>query len=95
MDDKYLKKLEARYRVASKQEKTGILGEFVKTTGYHRKNPAAVLNGRQETRLLGPAQSDGEMVITPSTLNMETATPPDRTLAFAPYLGEQGTLWVG
>jgi len=53
MDEKYLKQLKARYRRASKQEKTGILDEFVKTTGYHRKHATAVLNGRRE-RVQGP-----------------------------------------
>jgi hypothetical protein len=52
-DDKYLKQLQARYRKASKKEKTGILDEFVKTTGYHRKHAIAVLNGRRE-RVRGP-----------------------------------------
>jgi hypothetical protein len=52
-DDTYLRQLQARYRKASKQEKSGILDEFVKTTGYHRKHATAVLNGRRE-RVRGP-----------------------------------------
>jgi hypothetical protein len=52
-DDKYLKQLQARYRQASKKEKTVILDEYVKTTGYHRKHATAVLNGRRE-RVQGP-----------------------------------------
>jgi hypothetical protein len=52
-DDKYLKQLQARYRQASRKEKSGILDEFVKTTGYHRKHATAVLNGRRE-RVTGP-----------------------------------------
>jgi hypothetical protein len=52
-DDTYLKQLQARYREASKTEKSGILDEFVKTTGYHRKHATAVLNGRRE-RVAGP-----------------------------------------
>jgi hypothetical protein len=52
-DDKYLKQLQARYRKASKKERTAILDEFVKTTGYHRKHAIAVLNGRRE-RVQGP-----------------------------------------
>jgi hypothetical protein len=32
-DDRYLKQLQARYRKASKNEKTVILDEYVKTTG--------------------------------------------------------------
>lgn len=52
-DDTYLKQLQARYRKASKQEKTIILDEYVKTTGYHRKHATAVLNGRRE-RVQGP-----------------------------------------
>ena len=52
-DDRYLKQLQARYRKASKNEKTVILDEYVKTTGYHRKHATAVLNGRRE-RVRGP-----------------------------------------
>jgi hypothetical protein len=52
-DDKYLKQLQNRYCIASKTEKTLILDEFVKTTGYHRKHAIAVLNGRRE-RVQGP-----------------------------------------
>lgn len=64
-DDKYLKQLRARYRQASRKEKSCILDEFVKTTGYHRKHATAVLNGRRE-RVQGPirrprrAQCGGE-----------------------------------
>jgi hypothetical protein len=52
-DDTYLKQLQARYRRASKKEKTVILDEYVKTTGYHRKHAIAVLNG-QRKRVRGP-----------------------------------------
>jgi len=52
-DGTYLKQLQARYRRASKKEKTIILDEYVKTTGYHRKHATAVLNGRRE-RVKGP-----------------------------------------
>jgi hypothetical protein len=52
-DDKYLKRLQARYRKASRKERSVILDEFVKTTGYHRKHATAVLNGRRE-RVHGP-----------------------------------------
>jgi hypothetical protein len=52
-DDKYLRQLQARYRQASKKEKSRILDEFAKTTGYHRKHATAVLNGRRE-RVQGP-----------------------------------------
>ena len=52
-DDKYLNQLRIRYRKASKKERTAILDEFVKTTGYHRKHATAVLNGRRE-RVQGP-----------------------------------------
>jgi len=54
-DDKYLKKLQARYRQANRKEKSRILDEFVKTTGYHRKHATAVLYARLE-RLKGPIQ---------------------------------------
>jgi hypothetical protein len=53
MDDKYLKQLQVRYRKASRKERSAILDEFVKTTGYHRKHAIAVLNGRRE-RTQGP-----------------------------------------
>jgi hypothetical protein len=52
-DDKYLRQLQARYRKASRKERSAILDEFVKTTGYHRKHAIAVLNGRRE-RVAGP-----------------------------------------
>lgn len=52
-DDKYLKQLQARYRMASRKERTTILDEFVRTTGYHRKHAIAVLNRRRE-RVQGP-----------------------------------------
>jgi len=52
-DSSYLKQLQARYRKASKNEKTVILDEYVKTTGYHRKHATAILNGRRE-RVEGP-----------------------------------------
>jgi hypothetical protein len=54
-DDTYLRQLQVRYRKASKQEKTVILDEYVKTTGYHRKHATAVLNGRRE-RVKGPVR---------------------------------------
>lgn len=54
-DDKYLSRLQARYRKASRKERTAILDEFVKTTGYHRKHAISVLNGRRE-RVQGPIQ---------------------------------------
>jgi hypothetical protein len=52
-DGKYLAQLQARYSKASKKERTAILDEFVKTTGYHRKHAIAVLNRRRE-RVQGP-----------------------------------------
>jgi hypothetical protein len=52
-DDTYLRQLQARYRTASKKEKSRILDEFVKTTGYHRKHASAVLSGGRE-RVRGP-----------------------------------------
>ena len=54
-DDKYLKQLQMRYRKANKKERTALLDEFVKTTGYHRKHATAVLNGRRD-RVPGPIQ---------------------------------------
>ena len=52
-DEKYLKLLKKRYRKASRKERSAILDEFVKTTGYHRKYAIALLNGRQQ-RSQGP-----------------------------------------
>jgi len=54
-DDRYLKQLQKRYRKASKKERTAILDEFVRTTGYHRKHATAVLNGQRE-RVAGPVR---------------------------------------
>lgn len=47
-DDKYLKKLRSRYRKAKRKERTSIPDEFVKTTCYHRKYAAVLLNGKRE-----------------------------------------------
>ena len=52
-DEKYFKLLRARYRKASRKERSTILDEFVKTTGYHRKHAIALLNGRRR-RSQGP-----------------------------------------
>jgi hypothetical protein len=53
IDGEYLSKLQVRYRKASKKERTIILDEVVKTTGYHRKYATALLNGKRE-RVQGP-----------------------------------------
>ena len=45
VDAKYLELLRARYRTASKKEKSVILDEFVKTADYDRKYAIALLNG--------------------------------------------------
>jgi hypothetical protein len=47
-EDKYLRQLRTRYRKASRPERSAILDEFAKTTGYHRKHAIAVLNGSRE-----------------------------------------------
>ena len=52
-DEKYLRLLKERYRKAGKKERTAILDEFVKTTGYHRKYATGLLNGRRQ-RSQGP-----------------------------------------
>jgi hypothetical protein len=52
-DEKYLRLLKERYRKASRKERTAMLDEFVKTTGYHRKYAISLLNGRQQ-RAQGP-----------------------------------------
>jgi hypothetical protein len=52
-DEKYLAGLITRYSKASKKERSVILDEFVKTTGYHRKYAIAVLSGKRK-RAKGP-----------------------------------------
>jgi hypothetical protein len=52
-DSKHLAQLRARYRKASRRERSVILDAFVETTGYHRKHAIAVLNSHRE-RATGP-----------------------------------------
>ena len=52
-DEKYLARLQARYSKASKKERSAILDEFVKTTGYNRKYAIALLGGKCK-RVKGP-----------------------------------------
>jgi hypothetical protein len=52
-DEKYLACLRARYSKASKKERSTILDEYVKTTGYHRKYAIGVLRGKRK-RAKGP-----------------------------------------
>jgi hypothetical protein len=47
-DEKYIAQLKTRYSKASKKERSAILDEFVKTTGYHRKYAIRVLGGKQK-----------------------------------------------
>jgi hypothetical protein len=47
-DGKYLARLRARYRQASKKERSAILDEYVKTTGNHRKYAIGVLGGKRK-----------------------------------------------
>ena len=46
----YLAALKRRYARASKKERTAILDEFVKTSGYHRKHATALLLGHRVHR---------------------------------------------
>jgi len=46
-DENYLARLRARYRKASKKERSAILDEYVKTTGCHRKYAIGVLRGKR------------------------------------------------
>lgn len=46
----YLASLKTRYRQARRQERSTILDEFVKTTGYHRKHAIALLRGKRQHR---------------------------------------------
>ena len=39
-----------RYRAAGRRDKTLILDEFVRVTGYHRKHAVRVLQGRVEVQ---------------------------------------------
>lgn len=45
-NEKYLSVLKKRYARATKKERSLILDEFVKTSGYHRKHAAAILGER-------------------------------------------------
>jgi len=63
-DGKYLYQLQVRYRKASRKERSVILDEFVKTTGYHRKHAIAVLNGRRK-RVSDPIQRPRRKVYGP------------------------------
>lgn len=47
-DDQYLARLKARYRKASKKERSAILDEYVRTTGHHRKYAMGVLSGKRK-----------------------------------------------
>lgn len=47
-DAKYLARLRERYREASKKERSAMLDEYVKTTGYHRKYAIGVLRGKRK-----------------------------------------------
>jgi len=47
-DAVYLARLRARYRRASKKERSAILDEYVRTTGCHRKHAIAVLRGKRK-----------------------------------------------
>ncbi|EAS0615795.1 hypothetical protein GL503_26165 [Salmonella enterica] len=40
-----LRALKTRYQAASKAEKTRILEEFIRLSGYHRKSAIRLLNG--------------------------------------------------
>jgi hypothetical protein len=63
-DEGYLELLKERYRKASRKERSAILDEFVKTTGYHRKYAIALLNGRQQ-RSQGPIRRPRRAVYGP------------------------------
>jgi hypothetical protein len=63
-DEKYLRLLKERYRKASRKERSTILDEFVKTTGYHRKYAIALLNGRRQ-RSQGPIKRPRRAVYGP------------------------------
>ena len=59
----YLTTLRQRYAQARKKERSAILNEFVKTTGYHRKHANAVLRGKRARRR-GPIRRPGRRVYT-------------------------------
>lgn len=54
----YLASLKKRYWAGRKKERSLILDEFVKTTGYHRKHAIALLRGKREHRR-GPIRRVG------------------------------------
>jgi len=45
---RYLAQVKFRYSRASRKERTAILDEFVKTTGYNRKYAIGVLRGSRK-----------------------------------------------
>ena len=47
-NERYLARLKSRYSKASRKERTAILDEYVKTTGYNRKYAIGVLRGRRK-----------------------------------------------
>lgn len=49
----YLAELRRRYRHSTRPERSTMLDEFVKTTGYHRKHAIALLRGRYQPRAPG------------------------------------------
>lgn len=59
----YLLALKKRYAAASKKERTAMLDEFVKTSGYHRKHATALLLGQRVHRTR-PAQRPRARVYT-------------------------------
>ena len=59
----YLTALKKRYAAARKKERTAILDEFAKTSGYHRKHAIALLRGKRVHRQ-GPIQRPRAKVYT-------------------------------
>ena len=60
----YLAALRKRYRAARKKQRSIILDELVKTTGYHRKHASALLSGKRMHRH-GPIRRPRARVYTP------------------------------
>ena len=75
--EKYLTLLRARYAKANRQERSVILDEFIKTTGYHRKYAVGLL-----IRRLSPhSPREGHCLSAPAGLRPPLAAPRDQAVS--------------
>ena len=85
-DDTYLKQLQVRYRKASKQEKTVILDEYVKTTGYP---PHHIITARYRRYAYYPDNSWGDAVL------RQTIADEDQVLPGVGRPTQRDPVWCG